>query len=69
MKIDTKFDVGESVWVMFNNKPMELEIDEIKITVSNGLKCETVTTFYRIGSDYYIDGNMYKTKKDLIDSL
>lgn len=31
MNITTKFDVGQTVWIMFNNQPEQWEVEEIII--------------------------------------
>lgn len=32
MKIETKFDVGQTVWIMFNNEPEQWQVAEIDIS-------------------------------------
>lgn len=36
MKIETKYNIGDEVWVMYENKPTRLTIGGIDISVSKG---------------------------------
>jgi len=66
-KIKTKFNIGDTAWVMYENRPAELKV--ISISISLWKKCTNVS--------YYVDGlilsieesKLFKTKKHLIKSL
>ena len=72
MKIETKFDPGQTVWIMIDNKPKECVINE----VIPGTRGKT----FRYKDAYTIDGyngkspkfyeeQIFKTKEELIKSL
>lgn len=72
MKIETKFDPGQTVWIMINNKPKECVIDE----VIPGARAKT----FRYKDAYTINGyngkspkfyeeEIFTTKEELIKSL
>ena len=72
MKIETKFDPGQTVWIMIDNKPKECVINE----VIPGVRGKT----FRYRDAYTIDGyngkspkfyagEMFTTKEELIKSL
>ena len=82
MKIETKFDIGDKVFYMKNNKVEENIITDIKIIV--GLKREDgMINYDNIKASikreiYYVDMNrdlkfhpswLFKTKEELLKSL
>ena len=75
MTITTKFNKGEKVWFMHNNKPLEIIIVFIDISIGGasgtvinyaGTKTNT-SSYHRI--DTINEHKLFKTKEDLIKSL
>lgn len=70
MKIETKYDLGESVWIMYENNPVQLPVFDIRFdnrgvfygfsTGRSGVVC-----FPHIVKEECV----FKTKQSLIDSL
>lgn len=65
MTISTKYDIGDMVWFMYNNKCQSKKVENIKIDV------------YYMYIQYILDGNdiwlsekhLYSTKEELLKSL
>lgn len=74
MKIETKYNIGDVVWILENNKAREVEIDRIAI---HALKNGTINVRYEfiIQRDDYRDcfdrkeENIFLTKEELLASL
>lgn len=77
MKIETKFDMHEMVWIMKDNKPTHLEIRGIEVncgkikTISGGVR---VHYHFKQGifnnTTFEVRENeVFKTQKELIDSI
>ena len=69
MTLETKYNPGEEVWVIRNNKPVKLIIKSIKI-IANG---DTYKISYNL-TDGYMCGDFNEdvicaTKEDLKDKL
>ena len=71
MQIKTKYNIGDKVWVIVNNKPTELLINSIEIFIHDMGQ-------YRIGySIWYVDKKnegfeetqVFPTKEELLKSL
>ena len=72
MTIETKYDPGDVVWIMINNKPKECVIDQ----VAPGPRRKTVAYVdkytvegYNGNSPTFSDTQIFKTKEELINSL
>jgi hypothetical protein len=72
MKIETKYDPADIVWIMINNKPTECVIDE----VTPGPRRKNVAYVdkytiegYNGNSPRFSDTEIFKTKEELINSL
>jgi hypothetical protein len=74
MKIETKFNPGQTVWIMIDNKPKECVIDE----VIPGRRSRTFTfryqdaytiTGYNGSSPKFYEEQIFTTKEELIKSL
>ena len=71
MTIETKYNIGDEVWVLINSKPEEFIITGIKYTLNKHYK----------GCDYYIKSSdcdfetlfpeelLFRTKEELLKSL
>lgn len=72
MKIETKFDPGQTVWIMIDNKPKECVIDQ----VIPGTRARTfryqdayTITGYNGNSPKFYEEQIFTTKEELIKSL
>ena len=72
MKIETKFDPGQTVWIMIDNKPKECVIDEvIPGKRARTFRCQDAYTItgYNANSPKFYEEQIFKTKEELIKSL
>ena len=75
MKIETKFDPEQTVWIMIDNKPKECVIDEvIPGTLTKTFRYKDAYTI--VGHKYvtgkgpkFYEEQIFKTKEELIKSL
>ncbi len=72
MKIETKYDPGDVVWIMINNKPTECVIYEVY--PGSRRRSSSYADTYRIEgyngtSPVFHDIQMFRTKEELIKSL
>ena len=66
MQINTKFNIGDKVLVMIDNKPTELLIDSIEIFIHDiGYSIWYVDE----KTEGYADYQVFPTKKELLKSL
>lgn len=71
MKIETKFSIGDSVWVMKENKPYEFFVTQIAIhswTIPMG-GCNTAVHYIDSRHDKYSESACYASKEELLASL
>lgn len=76
MTIETKYNIGDEVWFMTNNKPTTMRVWDITIEIKTKFDGQYVYgDYYRI---YYHDygnkntvkeNNLYPTKEELLKSL
>ena len=71
MKIDTLFDIGDTVWHMRNNKAVDSRLKEIKIVIANnGLGVTRIEVTYHVGNGNTFESHeLFTTKQELLDSL
>lgn len=77
MKIETKFDIGQEVFFMFNNKVRCEEIERIRVIVEQKNKCfatiETRTCYWvkpwSGDTDYFSEEKLFASKEELLASL
>lgn len=75
MIIETKFEIGDTVWYMLDNKVANSKIHSIKINVENSrfthitYNIGWVTTAFSSTYVYKEDKDIFTTKQDLLDSL
>ena len=80
MKIDTKFNIGDTAWTIIGNKVKEFRITGFRVSVigqyvpeigfPEGLFNNEIV--YIIGFDYSTEipeSKLFKTKKELLESL
>jgi hypothetical protein len=73
MKIETKFDPTNTVWVIFNGKATQFNINSIK--TDSSLNTTQVQYFLNVGTkeDYkckiFDEKECFATREDLINSL
>jgi hypothetical protein len=72
MKIETKYDPADIVWIMINNRPTKCVID--KVTPGPRRKALSYVDKYSIegyngNSPTFSDTQIFKTKEELINSL
>ena len=70
MRFETKFDKGDHVWFMENNKPTEVAISDIRVlylcTKQEGLNR---LGSHVMGSTKLLEDGLFKTKGELLGSL
>ena len=71
MEIKTKYDPGQSVFHMDNNKVNESAIERISIEIRYKMDGITVKPFYRLFSKntWYEENELFPTKEELLKSL
>ena len=82
MNIETKFNIGEDVFLLYDNKIIEVKITNISISVSgknidykHAIKQEPISIyyFYRDKSTTHshksLEYEIFKTKQELLNSL
>ena len=78
MTIETKYNVGDEVWVMYNNKPTRLTIAAVDINILRGRleldRCRVEVIYYiepfeldpsRMSNSEYIPYNRSYREKDV----
>ena len=68
MKIETKYSVGDKVWVMYFGQPKEIEITIIIIVCSNKGVIVTYQNEWLYGATFP-ESFVYTTKEELLNSL
>lgn len=71
MEVNFKFDIGEQVWIMENNRPARFEVKNVKVEIESLVKDHKVTyLLMNQGVEREVDEKMvFKTKEELIESL
>ena len=76
MTIETKFNIGDEVWVFYGNKACHGKIKDVTITL-RGRDRQVMRASYEVnfklgGASYFhalAEGIIFKTKEELIESL
>ena len=66
MKLETKYNVGDKIWAMYNNRPNIYEV--LRITVS----CDDIdkNISYRTNDGkYFSEEDIFSSKEELLKSL
>lgn len=75
MELKTKYNIGDKVWTVNNNKAVCFEINGINIihrAVDEGYKTSasmTLIQYKGILIDWTLEENLYVTKEELLNSL
>lgn len=77
MKIETKFDIGQEVFFMFNNKVRCEEIEKIRAMVEHKNKCFATTETracywlkpWSGDGDFFSEEKLFASKEELLASL
>lgn len=69
MKIETRFNVGDAVWFMQNNKPDTSKVIAIKVEANRSITAvHCVIDYYGVEESMY-EKYLFATKEELIASL
>jgi len=76
MKIETEFNIGDSFWVMRDNKPKVFHIESIrtlseKSSLDHYQTVSNTSVFYKVYGETttYLEDDIFRTKADLLNSL
>ena len=74
MTIETKYNLGDEVWVMYENKAITAEMLEINISVLNTkYRGVCADVFCKVKTPYFTreihESHLYSTKEELLKSL
>lgn len=79
MTIETKFDVGQTVWIMFNNEPETWRVEKIHLgDVTHGSHTLITYDLVHQGRDHcgsihevkqVMEHKIHATKRDLLNSF
>lgn len=71
MKIETKFDVGQDIWFMEDNRPTKQEITKISIDIvpNFGLGVPIILYHYGCYDNCVNKIRCYGSRKELVESL
>ena len=72
MKIETKFNPGQTVWIMIDNKPKQCIIDQVNpgaVGKTYRYKDSYTIEGYNGNSPKFYEEQIFKTKEELIESL
>lgn len=67
--IETKFNVGEEVWIMYENRPLKGRVDKININI---YRATTISYVVLIGQGAEInkyESKIFNSKEELLASL
>lgn len=67
MIFNTKFNPGDFVWIMRDNRPVRVQIEEVEVGATRSHKYKAK---YNMNIDKYVyEDEMFATKEELIASL
>lgn len=72
MTIETKYNIGDEVWVMYQNHPFKSTIKGVYVEYANDSQSDYLYKSYNIAEIYgmiYFEENIFPTKEELIKSL
>ena len=70
MTIETKYNIGDEVWVMYNNKPMEVLIKRISCYCGRWGHLLKEDIMYLVDNDCcFNEDELFPTKEELLKSL
>lgn len=66
MRAETKYNVGDIVWYIYNNKVRSRKITGVGITVNDNI----ITVTYTLqGDDKVEESGLFKSREDVINAL
>ena len=68
MTIETKFDIGDTIWFMQHNKPRKSEVTSIS-TRTKAVGKATTVLYTPVNNTDVAEYQVYATQKELIESL
>jgi len=70
MEVETKYYLGDSVWLISNNKAVEKQVTLFNITISDATDCKPKITYeLNFESERIDEDKLFTTKKELLESL
>jgi hypothetical protein len=77
MHLSTRYEIGDTFWIIYNNEVREITITNFLITVSESIISTTTYTFRFVSNNYYynvypeseIEKMLFPTRLHLIESL
>lgn len=75
MKIETKFNIGDKVWLMWGNKAIQREIRSLYIQIDSEEQYEAYNLSVQEEDDNVLNDclfeldEIFRTKQELLDSL
>lgn len=77
MTIETKYNIGDAVWVIANDRVQHLRIEAIKVSIGKTMITEDgdfsiseYKTSYSVGwGNWYKESDIFPTKEELLKSL
>jgi hypothetical protein len=70
MTIETKYNIGDEVWLLYNNKAVSSRIFRIEVKVDLRLSARII--YYLSGSnidEFCSEDKLFRTKEELLKSL
>jgi len=68
MEVETKFDIGDKVWLIYNNLVTALKVSGYRITIDESFNPEIVYTL-NYNCLEVAESQLFKTKEELLNSL
>ena len=71
MIIETKYNIGDEVWFMKENKPAKRVVDFIEIIVASTTSKSFIRYGLKMGSEVerVVESHLFPTKEELLKSL
>ena len=67
-EINTKFDIGDTIWLIDSNKVMSMKITGVKVQVNERCECEVEYDLHH-GDRKVEESKAFATKEELLESL
>lgn len=68
LMVKTKFDIGDKVWFISDNRVLSLDITGARVCVESTENCKVEYTLH-FDSSWVSEDNLFISKKELIESL
>lgn len=74
MTIETKYDIGDEVWLMYENKAITAQVIEMNVEIRVNIMSDVSANCYcKIKSPHFTreihDSHIFPTKEELLKSL